>query len=504
MLKIRRALVSVWDKKGIIEFARKLISYNIELLSTGKTASLLRKSAIPVQEVSTITTFPEILSGRVKTLHPKIFGGILANKKHPLHIEEIRNLGIQPIDMVVVNLYPFVEKLKEKLTWDEMLEYIDIGGSSMIRAAAKNFKNVAVVCSPVQYKAIAAELDVNKGLIDEPTLKNLAQNAFYLTKEYDNAIYNYFRGKDIMALNLEKTHSLRYGENPHQKGALYKRINGAAVPFRQLQGKDLSYNNILDLDVALLTVKQFSQPAAALVKHASLCGAGADKRLWAAYKHAYLTDTTSSFGGIIGLNRKVDKETAHQILKSEFKECIVAPAYSKEAMKMFSDKKNLRVIEADSAAKSDSLDIKATQFGFLIQNRDWVPVEKNTMKVVTVRKPTPREWKDLLLAWKIVRMVKSNAIVLAKNDAIIGIGGGQPSRVGAVKLAFANASSPLHLAVLASDGFFPKEDSVRIAYKKGIKAIIQPGGSLKDSDSIKFCNAHKIAMVFTGMRHFRH
>ncbi len=318
MLRIRRALISVWDKKGTLEFAKKLAALNIEVISTGKTASLLRKSGVAVKEVSTITSFPEILSGRVKTLHPKIFGGILANKKHPLHMEEMRSLGIQPIDMVVVSVYPFVEKAKENLTWSEMVEYIDIGGPSILRAAAKNFKNVACISNAQQYKAVLAELEKTDGFMSEETLKLLAQEAFYLTKEYDNAIYNYFRGKNIMTWNFEKVRSLRYGENPHQKGALYKIVNFSNLQFKQYQGKELSYNNFLDIDTAFSMVKEFNEAAAVIVKHASACGMALDKKLSIAYRKAYETDKLSSFGGIIGLNRKVDKETARQILKSEF------------------------------------------------------------------------------------------------------------------------------------------------------------------------------------------
>jgi phosphoribosylaminoimidazolecarboxamide formyltransferase/IMP cyclohydrolase len=504
MLKVKRALISVWDKKGIVEFAKRLASLNIEIISTGKTASLLKKSGIPVKEVSVITSFPEILSGRVKTLHPKIFGGILVNKKHPLHMEEIKSLGIQPIDMIVINLYPFPQKLKESLSIDEMMEYIDIGGPSMLRAGAKNFKNVACISSPSQYKPILEELEKNRGFLSELTLKRLAEEVFYLTKEYDNYIYNYFRGKRVLTWNLELVFPLRYGENPHQEANLYKLINVQSLKFKQIQGKVLSFNNLLDMDTALTCVKDFSEPAVTIVKHTSLCGVGIDKKLALAYKKAYAVDPLSSFGGIVGLNRKVDKDTAHSIVKTGFKECIIAPSYSKEALNIFSSKKNLIVLEADFSQDVSSKDIRETHFGYLIQEKDKLTLEKSKLKVVTKRRPTQRELKDLVFAWKIVKFVKSNAVVIVKNLAVLGIGGGQPSRVGALKEAILKATKSCKGAVIASDGFFPKEDSIQLAYRKGIKAIIQPGGSIKDKDIIQLCDKKKMAMIFTGIRHFRH
>lgn len=504
MLKIRRVLISVWDKKGVGEFARKLVNFNAEIISTGKTAVLLSRSGIPVKEVADVTAFPEILSGRVKTLHPKIFGGILANKKHPLHIEEIKNLGIEPFDMVVVNLYPFLEKVSENLGFDEMIEYIDIGGPSILRAAAKNFKNVACVSSWRQYKFIEEELEKTQGFLSEETLKMLAQKAFYVTKEYDNCIYNYFKGQEVLSWNLEDKLALRYGENPHQRAKLYNLVNSSFLDFSQIQGKELSFNNLLDLSTAVLVVKEFNEPAVSIIKHASICGVGVDKRLVSAYKKAYLTDTMSSFGGIIGLNRKVDKDTAGEILKSDFKECVIAPGYSKDALKKFSSKKKMRVLEADFSRKLDFKEVRASVFGCLVQDRDEITLDKNRLKAVTKKKPTERELKDLIFAWKAVKFVRSNAIVVAKNSAVLGIGAGQPSRVDSVKIALEKASKSCKGAVLASDGFFPKEDSIKIAHRKGIKALIQPGGSLKDEEIISLCNELGIAMLFTGIRHFSH
>lgn len=504
MIKVRRVLISVWEKRGVADFARELQKLNIEIISTGKTALLLRRHKITVKEVSSITAFPEILSGRVKTLHPKVFGGILANKRHPLHLEEIATLGIQPIDMVVVNLYPFTQKMKDNLAWSQMIEYIDIGGPSMLRAAAKNFKNVASVSSPSQYKMIVSELKKNQGAISEQILQKLAENAFYLTKEYDNAIYNYFKGRDTISWNMSEKASLRYGENPHQKASLYKKIRSKDLKLKQYQGKELSYNNYLDINTAAAQIKEFKEPAATIIKHVSICGTAVAKKLSSAYKKAYKTDTLSSFGGIVGLNRKVDKDTAVQIIKSGFKECIIALSYSKESLKIFSAKKNMRVLEADLNQDSDYRDIKGTYFGYLVQKRDKITLGKDKMEVVTKKKPTKKQLKDLIFAWKVVKYVKSNAIVIAKNSAVLGIGGGQPSRVGAVEIALNKAKKSTKLAVLASDAFFPQPDSIKVAHRRGIKAIIQPGGSIKDKEVIEACDRYKIAMVFTGIRHFRH
>lgn len=504
MLKIRRVLISVWDKRGIIELARTLASLKIEIISTGKTAILLRNNGINVSDVVSVTSSPEILSGRVKTLHPKIFGGILANKKNPLHTEEIKNLGIQPFDMVIINFYPFLEKTKEAVSWDDMIEYIDVGGPAMIRAGAKNYKNVACVSSINQYSQINKELIQNKGFLSEEILKDLACQAFYLTKEYDSSIYYFLTGKDVITLNLQESFPLRYGENPHQQAGLYKIADKEGIGFRQLQGKELSYNNFLDLDTAFLCVKEFNESAAAIVKHGSLCGVGVDRKLANAYKKAYSTDTLSSFGGIIGLNRKVDKDTAIQIIKSEFKECVIAPLFSKESLKIFATKPNMRIIEADFHLPLTTKEVRTTSFGYLVQTPDTGTLDLSNLKCVTKKQPSQRQLKDLAIAWKVVKFVKSNAIVVAKNNTILGIGGGQPSRVDSVKIALEKAQNLAKGAVLASDGFFPKDDSIKLAGKRKISAIIQPGGSIKDEEVIKACNKLGIVMVFTGTRHFRH
>lgn len=503
MLKIRRAIISVWDKKGILELAKKLAEHKIEIISTGKTAQLLKSHNIMVTAVSSIIDFPEILSGRVKTLHPNIFGGILANKKHPLHMDEIKNLNIQPIDLVVVNLYPFQEKLNEKLPIDEMVEYIDIGGTAMLRAAAKNYKNVACLHDCGQYKKIMDELDKNSGCVSEETLLELAVSAFSATKQYEATIYNYFSKEETSTCDMVKISSLRYGENPHQKAALYKFLNQPVLNFKQLQGKELSYNNFMDMDAAFRLAKEFNEPVAVIVKHLTPCGVGVDKNITKAYQKAYAVDPLSAFGGIVAINRKVDQATAKAMVK-EFKECVIAPGFSQEAIRIFSEKKNLRVIEVDFSASAEFKDIRATVFGYLVQDQDTVVLDKNKLKTVTKKKATARELKDMMIAWKIVKHVKSNAIVLVRNGVVVGIGSGQPSRVGSVKIALASAGQAAKGAVLASEAFFPKEDSIRQLYAKGVRSIIQPGGSIKDQDIIDLCDKLKVNMVFTGIRHFRH
>jgi len=456
------------------------------------------------KEIRSLTSFPEILSGRVKTLHPKIFGAILANKKHPLHLEEIKNLEIEPIDMVVVNFYPFKKMLKENVSFGQMMEYIDIGGPALLRAGAKNFKNVACISTPYQYKKIIEEIEKNKANLSEQTLKNLACEVFRLTKEYDACIYSFLKKKEMLLLDLERVLKLRYGENPHQKGALFRLVSKEHLEFKQFQGKSLSFNNFLDLDTALSLLREFSEPTAVIIKHASPCGVATDKNIHRAYLKAYHADPLSSFGGIIGLNRKVDRKAALEIKRSGFKECIVAPHYSKEAIKLFSDKKSLRVIQIDFNKKVDYKDIKKTNFGYLVQEPDILDLDKNNLIVVTKRKPSSKDLKDLLFAWKVVRSVKSNAVVIAKNISTLGIGAGQPSRIDAVRIAIKKSLKSTQGAVLASEAFFPKEDSIKFIKKCGIKAIIQPGGSIMDEKIIKLCNKYRLSMIFTGIRHFRH
>jgi phosphoribosylaminoimidazolecarboxamide formyltransferase/IMP cyclohydrolase len=406
--------------------------------------------------------------------------------------------------MVVVSFYPFRKMIKQNLSFGQMIEYIDIGGPSLLRAGAKNFKNVACLSSASQYRRVADELDKNKGSLGEATLRKLAADVFKLTKEYDNCIYSYLRDKEMIGWNLEKIDKLRYGENPHQKASLFKLIGKNNIHYKQYQGKKISFNNILDLNAAYLLIKEFSEPAAAVFKHNSPCGVAIGKNIAKAYAKAYRCDPLSSFGGIISLNRKVDKKTAQEIVKSGFRECIIAPAYSKESLKIFSKKQNLRVMETDFKIKNNAKDVKATVFGYLIQDQDKATISKNSLKVVTKRKPTAREVKDLIFAWKVAKYTKSNAIVVGKNLTTLGIGAGQPSRVGAVKIALNNVSKSTKGAVVASDAFFPKEDAIEAIKKSGAKAIIQPGGSIMDEKLIELCNKYKLSMVFTGVRHFRH
>lgn len=489
----------------MVDFAKRLKKFDVEIISTGKTAKLLKRSGIvDVKEVSAVTEFQEILSGRVKTLHPKIFGGVLMNKRNPMHLEEGFKFDIRPVDMVVVNFYPFEKIVKDTLSHSQKLEYIDIGGPSLLRAAAKNYRNVAAVSDPDQYRKVIEEIEKNKGFISEETLFDLACAVFKKTKDYDTVIYNYFRKGDILPWELEKIRDLRYGENPHQNARLY-RLNGKdLVEINKLQGKEISFNNILDFNTAYAFLRGFSNPTAVIIKHASICAVASDSKLEKAFNKAYRCDPISSFGGIIGLNKKVDKNTAKAIIKTGFKEGIIAPMYSKEALKLFSQWKNFRVVEADFTKEIEYDDVRNTYFGCLIQDLDKIDYDKDSLKVVTQKHPTEREWRDLLFSWKVVKFVRSNAIVLVKNQGTIGIGGGQPSRVGALKIAIKNSPMSTQGAVIASDGFFPKTDSIILAHKAKIKAIIQPGGSIKDKEIIDACDRYKIAMVFTNIRHFRH
>lgn len=514
-MKIKRALISVSDKTGIVEFAQKLSTYGIEIISTGGTMQALKAAGVPVTYVSDVTGFPEIMDGRVKTLNPLIHGGILAIRDNAEHQKAMQEHNIKGIDLVVVNLYPFRQTIsRHDATFADAVENIDIGGPSMIRAAAKNFKYVTVVVDPADYQPILEQLAANGEVTDELRLR-LAKTAFNHTAEYDACIATYLAGQvgegqfpAIMHGVYEKVQDLRYGENPHQSAAFYRErhFTGAGVAnARQLHGKELSFNNIVDIEAAYRIVQEFTQPAVTIIKHTNPCGTGLADSLADAYAKALAADPVSAFGGIVGLNREVDAATAEQINKI-FTEVVVAPGYSEEALAMLTKKKNIRLLVVDMETNSavKQYDVKTVSGGILVQERDRGEVQAVDMQVVTKRQPTPAEWKQLKLAWKVVKHVKSNAIVVAADNQIIGVGAGQTNRVGSAEIALTEAGSKAQGAVMGSDAFLPFRDTVDAAAKAGIVAIIQPGGSIRDEESIIAADEHGIAMVFTGMRHFKH
>lgn len=519
MIKIKRALISVSDKTGLVDFAKGLQKLGVEIISTGGTAQLLRGSSIPVKEVSDYTGFPEMLDGRVKTLHPKIHGGLLAVRDNAEHMKQIESHGIGLIDMVVVNLYPFEKTIEKKnVSLEDAIENIDIGGPSMLRSAAKNYKSVAVICNPARYEEVLKELQNNSGILSDKVLVNLAIEVFERTSSYDGAINTFLNNrfkadnsfsnfpKDVR-LSFTKAQDLRYGENPHQLAALYtegKKKEGLAA-IKQLHGKELSFNNFLDLQAAVDIVREFDKPAAVVIKHNNPAGIAQDKTLEAAYKKAFACDSLSAFGGIVGLNRPVDAKTASAISKSGFMECIIAPSFEKEAVEILSQKKNLRLLELDIHGLSDEkYDFKKISGGLLLQDKDNRHLKPEEIKVVSQVKPTKSQMEAMLFGWKLIKHVKSNAIVLVKGTQTIGIGAGQTSRVDSALHAIRKAGTKAKGAVLISDAFLPKEDTVTFAAKAGIKAIIQTGGSIMDEQVIKEANKRKVAMVTTGVRHFKH
>ncbi|MFA5118674.1 MAG: bifunctional phosphoribosylaminoimidazolecarboxamide formyltransferase/IMP cyclohydrolase [Candidatus Omnitrophota bacterium] len=519
MIKIKRALISVSDKTGVLDLAKTLNKFGVEILSTGGTAKLLRESGLEVKDVSDYTGFPEILDGRVKTLHPNIHGGLLAVRDNLEHMKKLESLGIGLIDMVVVNLYPFEKAVSSpSVTDEEAIENIDIGGPSMLRSAAKNHDSVAVVSQVSQYAAVMKELESNQGGLSQETARQLAVEVFKNTAQYDAAIYQYFRGAPLpgkdrgidfpakLELSFTKIQDLRYGENPHQKAAFYRDLGSlrGIASVRQLQGKELSFNNILDLNSAWELLKEFLSPAAVILKHNNPCGVAEAKDIAQAYRDAFAGDPLSAFGGIVGLNRQVDAKAARVIVGSGFLECVIAPGYAAEALSVFSAKKNLRVLELKDSRTRKEYDFKKVSGGLLLQDKDIELVRQEALKTVTRKKPTQAQLRALLFAWKVAKHVKSNAIVLAKGTKTIGIGAGQMSRVDSVIIAKTKAGRRTMNSCLASDGFFPKPDSIFEAAKKGVRAIIQPGGSIADPEIIKACDKHKIAMVLTGVRHFKH
>jgi phosphoribosylaminoimidazolecarboxamide formyltransferase/IMP cyclohydrolase len=516
--KIQRAILSVTDKTGLADFARKLSGMGVDLISTGGTAKLLRDAGIAVKDISEITGFPEMLDGRVKTLHPKVHGGILHRRQDASHRAAVAEHGIQAIDMVVVNLYAF-EKTAAKpgVHFEELIENIDIGGPSMIRSAAKNFHDVAVVTSPADYAAIAEEMSKSGGALSAETKWRLAQKAFATTAAYDSAIASTLErvctnGSSLihhaegfpatLRLSFSKVTDLRYGENPHQKAAMYSDGSGTGVAnARQVQGKELSYNNIVDLQAAWDLAQEFDEPVCAIIKHTNPSGTATGKTLAEAYKRALECDPVSAFGGVIGVNRPVDAEAAEEMAKL-FLEVIAAPAFEPGAIERFSAKKNLRLVEITHSPQKWVL--KNVSGGMLVQDADLHQLTDADIKVVTKRPPTPEEKRALLFAWKVSKHVKSNAILYSRDGQTVGVGAGQMSRVDSCKLGAQKAVLPLKGTVAASDAFFPFPDGVEEIAKAGATAIIQPGGSVRDPEVIEAADRLGLAMIFTGVRHFRH
>jgi phosphoribosylaminoimidazolecarboxamide formyltransferase / IMP cyclohydrolase len=516
--KIQRAILSVTDKTGLLEFAGKLSALGIELVSTGGTAKLLRDSGIAVRDISELTGFPEMLDGRVKTLHPKVHGGILHRRDDPKHVVAVQGHGIAPIDLVVVNLYAFEKTAAQPgVAFEQLIENIDIGGPSMIRSAAKNFQDVAIVTSPGDYDAIAAELERENGALSQETKWRLAQKAFATTAQYDSAIAStleritpgQFEAQKAagafpatLRFSFHKTLDLRYGENPHQKAAMYSDGSGKGVAnARQLQGKELSYNNIVDLEAAFDLAQEFEEPVCAIIKHTNPSGTATGKTLVEAYQRALECDPVSAFGGVIGVNRPVDLAAAEEMHKL-FLEVIAAPSFDEAAKAKFASKKNLRLVEVIAANQNWVL--KNVSGGMLVQDSDVRPLTDADLKVVTKRPPTQDETRALLFAWKVCKHVKSNAIVYARDGQTVGVGAGQMSRVDSAKIGAMKAQLPLKGTVAASDAFFPFPDGVEEIANAGATAIIQPGGSQRDPEVIEAADRLGLAMLFTGVRHFRH
>jgi len=515
---VRRALISVSDKTGIVELGRALADAGVEILSTGGTSKLLTENDVPVIEVSEHTGFPEMMDGRVKTLHPKIHGGILGRRGIDDKVMKLN--GIDPIDLVVVNLYPFEATVaKADCTLEDAIENIDIGGPTMVRAAAKNHDHVTIVVKPADYARVIEELQA--GSISAATRFDLAVKAFEHTADYDGKIANYLGRMQAdgskadfprtFNLQFEKVQEMRYGENPHQKAAFYKEAHPAEVSVAsasQIQGKELSYNNVADTDAALECVKSFAEPACVIVKHANPCGVAIADNAMGAYELAYKTDPTSAFGGIIAFNRSLEEDVAAEIIKRQFVEVIIAPQVSAAARQVLSAKPNVRVLECGEWQQAVAgLDFKRVNGGLLVQDRDLGMVGLDDLQLVSERKPTDVELQDLLFAWKVAKFVKSNAIVYVKNRMTIGVGAGQMSRVYSAKIAGIKAADEkleVKGSVMASDAFFPFRDGIDAAHDAGITAVIQPGGSMRDEEVINAANEHGMAMVFTGMRHFRH
>ncbi len=521
---VRRALLSVSDKTGMVEFARALARRGVEMLSTGGTARLLAGKGLPVREVSDYTGFPEIMDGRVKTLHPRIHGGLLGRRGIDEGIMALH--GIEPIDLLVVNLYPFAETVaRPNCRYSEAIENIDIGGPAMLRAAAKNHESVAVAVDPADYDALIAELDAHQGSTTAQTRARLAAKAFAHTARYDTMVAGFLSGQQslqsapphqepfpaALALFFDRALQLRYGENPHQRAALYRDslARGGVAQAKMLQGKDLSFNNIADADTAIECVRQFDEPACVIVKHANPCGVAVAATPAEAYERAYRTDPTSAFGGIIAFNRPLDAETARAIIARQFVEVIAAPAVEAQAAAALSAKPNIRLLElgAFEPARPETVEYRSVSGGLLAQTADQGRIRLDELRTVSRRQPTPHQLNDLLFAWRVAKFVKSNAIVYARDGATVGVGAGQMSRVYSSRIAAMKAADEklgVDGAVMASDAFFPFRDGIDVAAQYGIQAVIQPGGSRNDAEVIAAADEHGMAMVFTGMRHFRH
>lgn len=522
MKKIARALISVSDKTGLIDFARRLARHSIEIISTGGTAASLRDSGLAVRDISDLTGFPEILGGRVKTLHPKVHGGLLSIRDNPDHRRQTEENHIEYIDMIVVNLYPFRQTVaRESVTVEEAIENIDIGGPSMIRSAAKNFEDVVVVVDPSDYSAVADEID-KSGSVSQRSRFILARKAFEMTSSYDAAIADFLVDSILIdedeSLVVERTSALpkrltlfaakemglRYGENPHQRASLYRVAGweGGTASAEKLQGKELSFNNLIDMDAAWSLVSELGDTASVIIKHTNPCGAATAASVKEAFSKAKATDPVSAFGGIIGFNRLVTQDAARAIAETFF-EAIIAPDYEREALEVFASKKNLRVMRMIKPSSS-VFDVRTISGGLLVQDRDRGVIDESNLKVVTARKPTDEEMRALRFAWIVAKHVKSNAIVYARDGQLVGVGAGQMSRVDSVKIGAMKAALPLEGCALGSDAFFPFRDGIDEAARTGITAVIQPGGSVRDEEVIAAANEHNLAMVLTGMRHFKH
>jgi len=518
VMKIRRALISVSDKTGVADFAKGLSKLGVEILSTGGTAIFLKKSGVKIREVSDVTGFPEMLDGRVKTLHPFIHAGILAKRKEKKHMDTLKKHGIGTIDLLVCNLYPFEETIKKpKVSMEDVIENIDIGGPTLIRAAAKNHQGVIVLTNPKQYNSVLKTLKSKKDL-NKKEREKLAIEAFTHTAQYDAIISKYLRGRltdELLSENdsitMHKIQEMRYGENPHQKGAFYKVLPEITEPCIsnaiQLQGKELSYNNILDSDCAIECIKEFpDKHACVIIKHATPCGIATSNNLLQAWKDAYATDTYSPFGGIVAFNREVEKNVANE-LSNLFLEVIIAPSFSKEALAIFNKKKNLRLLQLkglDKKIKRSGVQYRSVVGGFLAQERDTWFSDKKDWHIVTKNKPSKEDLISMDFAVRCVKHIKSNSVVFVKDTRTVGIGGGQTSRVDATWIATSKGKENIKGSIMASDAFFPFRDGIDVAAKAGVKAIIQPGGSIRDEEVIQAANEHGIAMVFSGQRYFRH